>query len=38
MDPEIDESGKQKIIQSAITHSKQKVIARLAVLTAQLRY
>jgi hypothetical protein len=38
MDPEIDESGKQKIIQLTITHSKQRVIARLDVMAAQLRH
>jgi hypothetical protein len=37
MDPEIDESGKQKIIHVVITPSKQRVIARLDVIAAQLR-
>jgi hypothetical protein len=37
MDPQIDESGKEKIIHVAITPSKQKVIARMDVLAAHSR-
>jgi hypothetical protein len=37
MDPEIDESGKQKLIERVITHSKQRVIAKMEVMGAQLR-
>jgi hypothetical protein len=37
MDQEIDEIGKQDANAFALTHSKQRVIARLAALPAQSR-
>jgi hypothetical protein len=37
MNRQIDESGKQKLIGEVITLSKQRVIARMEVLGAQLR-
>jgi hypothetical protein len=37
MNPEIDESGKQKIIHRRLTHSKQMVIARMDGLPAHSR-
>jgi hypothetical protein len=37
MDPEIDEIGKQKIMHLDLTHSKQRVIAKLAAIAARLR-
>src|SRR3990167_3318942 len=37
MDPEIDETGKQNLIVTGITHSKQRVITILEVIGLQLR-